>query len=100
MILITLTIGFLIPEQFKMLVIGHVGPTRLRLFLPAYGWRNNRCALLNEIKTSKLSLVNHDKTTGTVGTTGNAAGKSPHLHYSIATLIPYLWRIDGSPQGW
>lgn len=63
-------------------------------------WRLHYYAHLNEIKTSKLCLVNHDKTIGTVGTTGNAAGKSPHLHYSIATLIPYLWRIDGSPQGW
>lgn len=147
MILITLTIGFLIPEQFKMPVTGasensynqesfwyypwgksvtHKGVdifaktgTRvvsstigLVLFCGNMGrggkvvivlgpkWRLHYYAHLNEIKTSKFSLVNHDKTIGTVGTTGNAAGKSPHLHYSIATLIPYLWRIDGSPQGW
>ena len=26
--------------------------------------------------------------------------KPPHLHYSIFTLVPYPWRIDGSKQGW
>ena len=30
----------------------------------------------------------------------NAQGKSPHLHYAIATLIPYPWRIDSDHQGW
>jgi murein DD-endopeptidase MepM/ murein hydrolase activator NlpD len=37
---------------------------------------------------------------GAVGTTGNAKGKSPHLHYSIMTLVPYPWRIDNGKQGW
>jgi len=37
---------------------------------------------------------------GTVGTTGNAAGRPPHLHYVIATVIPYPWRITFGPQGW
>ena len=37
---------------------------------------------------------------GTVGTTGNAAGKPPHLHYSIVTPVPYPWRARGGPQGW
>lgn len=32
--------------------------------------------------------------------TGNAKGKPPHLHYSIITLFPYLWRVDRSEQGW
>lgn len=37
---------------------------------------------------------------GRVGSTGNAQGKPPHLHYSIATLLPYPWRWDTSTQGW
>ena len=37
---------------------------------------------------------------GAVGTTGNATGKLPYLHYVIATLVPYPWRITGEPQGW
>jgi len=37
---------------------------------------------------------------GVVGTTGNAAGKPPHLHYSIATAVPYPWRLTRQRQGW
>lgn len=37
---------------------------------------------------------------GTVGDSGNARGKPPHLHYAILSLLPYPWRADGSSQGW
>ena len=37
---------------------------------------------------------------GTVGATGNAQGKAPHLHYSIYSMIPLPWRYDDSIQGW
>lgn len=37
---------------------------------------------------------------GSVGDTGNARGKPPHLHYTVLTLVPYPWRMDGSTQGW
>jgi len=47
-----------------------------------------------------LSFVNTNSTIGTVGTSGNAVGKPPHLHYSILTIIPYVWRIDSDRQGW
>ncbi len=63
-------------------------------------WRLHYYAHLNEIKTKPFSFVNHNSTIGTVGTSGNATGKPPHLHYSIVTSIPYLWRIDSDKQGW
>lgn len=63
-------------------------------------WRLHYYAHLQKIETSMFSFVKPGKKIGTVGTTGNAKGKPPHLHYSIATLIPYPWRIDKSPQGW
>jgi peptidoglycan LD-endopeptidase LytH len=63
-------------------------------------WRIHYYAHLDRIKTSRFSFVGHNDTIGTVGTSGNAAGKAPHLHYTISTLIPYVWRIDKSPQGW
>lgn len=63
-------------------------------------WRLHYYAHLDEIKTSLFSIVNSNSEIGTVGTSGNAIGKSPHLHYAIKTIIPYLWRIDESKQGW
>lgn len=63
-------------------------------------WRIHYYAHLDKIKTKGFRYVNHTDTIGTVGTTGNAKGKTPHLHYSIATLIPYIWRIDLDHQGW
>ncbi|WP_310555331.1 M23 family metallopeptidase [Flavobacterium sp.] len=63
-------------------------------------WRLHYYAHLKEIEVSKFSWVNPKKIIGTVGATGNAVGKSPHLHYSIVTLIPYIWKIDNEKQGW
>lgn len=63
-------------------------------------WRIHYYAHLNSINTSILSVMSCNEKIGTVGTTGNAVGKSPHLHYSIVTLVPYVWRIDTDHQGW
>lgn len=63
-------------------------------------WRLHYYAHLDEIKTSRFSLVSTSTEIGTVGTSGNAVGKAPHLHYAIKTMIPYFWRIDKSRQGW
>jgi peptidoglycan LD-endopeptidase LytH len=37
---------------------------------------------------------------GALGDSGNAKGKPAHLHYSIVTLVPYVWHMDSSTQGW
>ena len=146
-LVIILVIGFLIPQSFKMPVIGATS----RSFSPnsfwyypwgesvthkgvdifakkgtsvhsaTYGivlftgqlrlggnvvlvlgpkWRLHYYAHLDRINTSTLSFVGPEAEIGTVGGSGNAAGKPPHLHYTIRTLVPYLWRIDKSVQGW
>jgi murein DD-endopeptidase MepM/ murein hydrolase activator NlpD len=63
-------------------------------------WRLHYYAHLDSITISSMSLISSGDVIGTVGDSGNAKGKPPHLHYSIITAIPYLWRIDGDSQGW
>jgi murein DD-endopeptidase MepM/ murein hydrolase activator NlpD len=63
-------------------------------------WRLHYYAHLHDIHTTAFSIVGTNKKIGTVGTTGNAKGKMPHLHYSIMTLIPYPWKMDWERQGW
>lgn len=63
-------------------------------------WRLHYYAHLKDIKTSAFSWTNRSEIIGSVGTSGNAAGKQPHLHYAIITMAPYIWRIDNDRQGW
>ena len=63
-------------------------------------WRLHYYAHLRDINTTSFSIAKRDKLIGTVGTSGNAKGKPPHLHYSIVSLLPYFWQIDLDRQGW
>lgn len=63
-------------------------------------WRVHYFAHLRDINITPGVPVSPLIRLGTVGTSGNAAGKPPHLHYSIVTLIPYPWRWDNATQGW
>jgi murein DD-endopeptidase MepM/ murein hydrolase activator NlpD len=63
-------------------------------------WRLHYYAHLNTIETKALSFVTNKTMIGTVVNTGNAERTPPHLHYSIATIIPYPWRIDKEKQGY
>ena len=63
-------------------------------------WRFHYYAHLNTIDTSIFSVVWSGQVIGTVGDSGNAKGKPPHLHYSIVRLFPAPWAIDNSTQGY
>lgn len=63
-------------------------------------WRFHYYAHLDEVKTSRFNWVNHSDVIGTVGDSGNAKGKPPHLHYTIATFLPHFWHWTNGPQGW
>ena len=63
-------------------------------------WRFHYYAHLHTIDTSTFSLVWSGETIGTVGDSGNAKGKPPHLHYSITRLLPAPWAIDSTTQGY
>lgn len=64
-------------------------------------WRFHYYAHLDEIKTFVFKPLKRGSTIGTVGDSGNAVGKPPHLHYAITTPIPYFHRWDSeSIHGW
>lgn len=63
-------------------------------------WRIHYYAHLAAINTSPLSWASRGEVIGTVGDTGNAAGKPPHLHYSVLSLIPNPANITTETQGW
>ncbi len=63
-------------------------------------WKSHYYAHLRELLVHPYEWVEQGQIIGYVGTTGNAVGKRPHLHYSIASLVPRPWRWDNSPQGW
>lgn len=63
-------------------------------------WRLHYYAHLDALNTHSLTFVTKKMRIGSVGSSGNAIGKAPHLHYSILTIIPYVWKIDSDRQGW
>lgn len=63
-------------------------------------WRLHYFAHLDSYSALPGQPVLPGSLLGTVGSTGNAQGKPPHLHYSVVTLLPYPWRWDDSSQGW
>ena len=62
-------------------------------------WRLHYYAHLDTNYTILGDLVSKADIIGTVGNTGNATGKSPHLHYAIMSLFPIFWRWDSSIKG-
>lgn len=63
-------------------------------------WRLHYYAHLKEHQVQVGHWASRGERLGTVGTTGNAAGKPPHLHYAIISLVPIPWKADDAVQGW
>ncbi len=63
-------------------------------------WRLHYYAHLSTINQTSGLFISVGTKLGTVGDSGNAKGKAPHLHYSILSLLPEVWRIDSSTQGY
>jgi murein DD-endopeptidase MepM/ murein hydrolase activator NlpD len=62
-------------------------------------WRFHYYAHLDTVDTSAPAAVKAGNVIGTLGNSGNARGKPPHLHYAIVRLFPAPWAIDDSTQG-
>ncbi|MDR2013206.1 MAG: M23 family metallopeptidase [Rhodanobacter sp.] len=62
-------------------------------------WRIHYYAHLAESVPVPL-LVAAGQQIGSVGTSGNAVGKPPHLHYAVLSIIPLPWRFSTATQGW
>ena len=63
-------------------------------------WRIHYYAHLNSITAKTFDFAGKGDIIGSVGNSGNAKGKSPHLHYSVFSIIPYPWRFSTETQGW
>lgn len=63
-------------------------------------WRLHYFAHLDQIDPDTGWIAWRGKVLGTVGDTGNAQGKPPHLHYSKLSLIPLPWHWRAGPQSW
>lgn len=53
-------------------------------------FRQHYYAHLDTSEVALFDFLSPGERIGTVGTTGNAKGKPPHLHYAIGRLIPSL----------
>ena len=62
-------------------------------------WRIHYYAHLKTIKVDNSQFVKQGEIIGAVGSTGNAVGKAPHLHYEIITQIPYVWLFKAEEYG-
>ncbi|MCJ8268290.1 MAG: M23 family metallopeptidase [Psychrosphaera sp.] len=63
-------------------------------------WRIHYFAHLNTRLVSAGTMVAQNEQIGTLGDTGNAKGKQPHVHYSIVSIVPIPWRLSMQTQGW
>lgn len=63
-------------------------------------WRIHYYAHLGDGALRVPVFVSRGEQIGQVGTTGNAAGKPPHLHYSVISILPLPWRYSTAIQGW
>lgn len=87
-------------SQGIVLFVGDIPMGGNVVFILGPKWKLHYYAHLNSISVSSMSLVRTGDNLGEVGDSGNAKGTPPHLHYSIVSAIPRIWRIDTTTQGW
>lgn len=83
-----------------VLYSGEVGQGGQVVLVLGTGWKLHYYAHLDRRLVSTGKYVAANEAIGTVGDSGNARGKPPHLHYSLVRLFPDFTRFDTSTQGW
>lgn len=68
------------------------------LVMSKRGWLHYY-AHLNTVRADKR-LIRQGEIIGSVGNSGNAKNKPPHLHYAVLNLIPRPLEFQFSAQGW
>jgi murein DD-endopeptidase MepM/ murein hydrolase activator NlpD len=61
-------------------------------------WRFHYFAHLKDSNNHRLGFVDAGDKIGNVGSSGNAAGKPAHLHYSIRSLYPQFWNYKANSK--
>lgn len=62
-------------------------------------WRIHYYAHMKNYRVRFGQAISKGEAIGMVGSTGNAIGKPPHLHYAVITQIPYIWLFKFEPYG-
>lgn len=63
-------------------------------------WRIHYLAHLQSSDVALFDAVARGEEIARVGTSGNAAGKPPHLHYAVVSAVPLPWQATRQSQGW
>lgn len=63
-------------------------------------WRIHYYAHLKHINAKIGDIAGKGDIIGSVGDSGNAKGKAPHLHYSIFSVVPNPAEMTTEKQGW
>lgn len=75
-----------------------LGGNAVLVFAP--GWRLHYYAHMDTLSVRKHQVLGRGAVIGTVGNTGNAKGKAPHLHHEVMSLVPMPWKAQkNKPQG-
>lgn len=91
----------LAPVSGMVLDCGYKSVSGNYIYLLGPKWRIHYFAHLDTILIKKFTFYTKGDKIGSVGNTGNAASKPPHLHYSVSRIIPNLFAYSRkSPQGW
>lgn len=87
-------------EKGVVLYVGELSRGGNVILILGPKWKIHYYAHLETTTVSWLGYYAQGERIGSVGDSGNAKGKPPHLHYSIVSLVPRIWRVDGDNQGW